>query len=98
MDWLLQDLRFTFRALARTPAFLAIVILTLGLGIGANAAIFSLLDQALLRQMPVQRPEQLVQLDCPDPCPFQGRVVQRTDLLLSVLRRFPRPEHGLRLA
>ena len=77
MDWLLQDLRFTFRALARTPAFLVIVILTLGLGIGANAAIFSLLDQALLRQLPIQRPEQLVQLDCPDPCPFQGRAFNR---------------------
>ena len=46
--------------LARNPAFSAIAVLTLALGIGANTAIFSLTDQILLRRLPVRNPEQLV--------------------------------------
>ena len=65
MDTLLKDLRFTFRVLARNPGFSAIVVLTLGLGIGANTAVFTLLDQILLRRLPVDRPEELVLLDGP---------------------------------
>jgi predicted permease len=71
MAMLLQDLRYAVRALARTPGFTLIVVLTLGAGIGANTAIFSLLDQVLLRTIPVQRPEELVQLDGPGT--FSGR-------------------------
>jgi predicted permease len=66
-----QDVRYAFRTLARTPGFAFIVILTLGLGIGANTAIFSLTDQVLLRLLPVQNPRELVQLDGPGP--FSGR-------------------------
>jgi len=62
LDTLLRDLQYTFRTLARTPGFTAIAILTLGLGIGANTAIFSLLDQVLLRLLPVKDPQQLVLL------------------------------------
>ena len=56
MSVLTQDLRYALRTLARTPGFTAVVVLTLGLGIGANTAIFSLIDQVVLRLLPVQAP------------------------------------------
>ncbi len=59
---MLQDLRFALRQLRKSPAFAIVAIVTLALGIGANTAIFTLLDQALLRQLPVSHPEQLVRL------------------------------------
>ena len=70
---LVQDVRYAVRTLTRTPGFTAIVILTLGLGIGANTAIFSLMDQVLLRLLPVKNPRELVQLDGPGT--FSGRTV-----------------------
>jgi len=62
LDTLLRDLKYTFRTLGRAPGFTAIAVLTLGLGIGANTAIFTLLDQILLRLLPVKDPQQLVLL------------------------------------
>ena len=67
------DIRHAIRTLARAPGFSLVVVLTLGLGIGANTAIFSLMDQLLLRLLPVERPEELVQLDGPGP--FSGRTM-----------------------
>ncbi len=58
-----DDLKFAFRQLRKSPAFAITAILTLALGIGANTAIFSLLDQALLRSLPVRDPRQLVLLE-----------------------------------
>jgi predicted permease len=63
MERLLFDLKFVLRSLARSPLFTAVAVLSLALGIGANSAIFSLLDQVLLRSLPVEDPQQLVSLD-----------------------------------
>jgi predicted permease len=56
----LQDLRFAARLMARSPGFAVTAVLLLALGIGANTAIFGLIDAVLLRSLPVERPEQLV--------------------------------------
>ena len=56
---LARDLRYGWRVLLKTPLFTAISILSLAIGIGANTAIFSLVDTVLLRMLPVRSPEQL---------------------------------------
>jgi len=62
MSNLLPDLRFALRGIRRNPLFAAVAILSLALGIGANTAIFTIMDQLMLRQLPVKDPEQLVML------------------------------------
>lgn len=62
LENLLQDVRYALRIFGRTPVITGIAILSLALGIGANTAIFSLIDAVMLRLLPVQNPQDLVQL------------------------------------
>src|SRR5215469_17150893 len=62
MTNILPDLRYAFRILRRSPLFTAVAILSLALGIGANTAIFTLMDQVILRKLPVKDPDSLVML------------------------------------
>lgn len=60
LEGLLQDLRLSLRMLAKSPSFTAIALLSLALGIGGNTAIFTMIDQVLLQNLPVRDPQQLV--------------------------------------
>src|SRR5947208_17103339 len=62
VDAIMQDLRYALRMLRKSPSFTAVVVLSLVVGIGANTAIFSLIDTLLLEKLPVDHPDELVVL------------------------------------
>ncbi len=73
LDAIARDLRYAFRTLRRSPVFTAVALLTLGLGIGANTAIFSVVNGAMLRPLGYRAPEQLMRLTAHYPDgPLQG--------------------------
>jgi putative ABC transport system permease protein len=84
------DFRYSVRGLAKSPVFTAVVVLTLALGIGANTAIFSLIDSLLLKTLPVERPEELVQVtEFPLTNPLWEQIRDRQDVFSGVFAWSP---------
>ena len=73
LDDLVRDLRYALRTLRRTPAFTAVALLTLALGIGANTAIYQLFDAIRLRTLSVKGPQQIAIVELADLTRWQGR-------------------------
>ncbi|HYL94846.1 MAG TPA: ABC transporter permease [Terriglobales bacterium] len=68
LETILQDVRYGFRQLRRNPGFTLVAVLTLALGIGANTAVFTLVDAVMLKSLPVANPQQLYSLGADDNC------------------------------
>jgi predicted permease len=82
-DSLLQDLRYTFRTLRRDSGFTAFAVLIVGLGVGASATVFSVVDALLLRPLPFHEPERLVWIANHDASGLSGQTTQ-VDYLLDL--------------
>jgi predicted permease len=100
----LSDLRHSFRMLQKSPLFTTVAIASLALGLGANTAIFTVLDQVLLRPLPVKNPRELVQVSAPGPDrgmfsgdnserlfsrPFYVDLRDRSQVFAGLIARFP---------
>ncbi|MGA8268961.1 MAG: hypothetical protein WB787_14435, partial [Candidatus Acidiferrales bacterium] len=79
-----QNLRYTFRVLGKNPSFTIVAVLSLALGIGANTAIFTLINALLLRSLPVRQPDRLVEVSSvrirlDDKVPFSYRMFRELE-------------------
>jgi predicted permease len=93
LDSLGQDVRYGFRLLRRSPGFAAVALLTLTLGIGGTVALFSLLDAAMFKRLPLPNPEQLVSVIVTTPA--GGWMSNVPSALFQELRREPRSFSGV---
>jgi predicted permease len=81
IEQLMQDVRYGARTLRRSPVFTLVVVVMLALGIGANTAIFTLIDAVVVRTLPVAHPEQLVEIGDPERVSSFSTGAPRTDLI-----------------
>lgn len=86
LETLLQDIRYGARMLRKNPGFTAVAVLTLALGIGANTAIFSLIDTVMLRMLPVHEPGKLMQVEMGDPASPGSHDTEFTNVLWEQIR------------
>jgi predicted permease len=82
----LTDLRYAVRSLRKAPLFTTIAILSLSFGIAANSAVFTLVDQVVLRTLPVERPGELVQVSAPDSESYGGGMGDGTELSYAMYK------------
>ncbi len=96
MTNLLEDVRYALRGLRKSPLFTIVALASLAIGIGANTAVFSLMDQALLRSLPVKHPEELVLFKSPGPRSgtVNSNYERHGDVFLSDVPGVPRRQYG----
>jgi predicted permease len=95
LDKLVRDIRFGLRSLRQSPGFAATAILTLALGIGANTAVFSVMNAVLLRSLPVTDPDRLVYLRTSNPPPGTGTIDSNQTFSYPVYDALRRQSQGL---
>ena len=94
MTNLLADVRLALRSWRKAPGFAGIAILSIALGIGANTAIFTLVDQVLLRMLPVRDPHELVQITFSG-LPLRQQLGRRHRAVVPGVQGDPRQQSGL---
>ncbi|MGA8593180.1 MAG: ABC transporter permease, partial [Bryobacteraceae bacterium] len=88
-----QDLRYGARMLRANPAFTVVAVISLALGIGANAALFQLIDAVMLRSLPVKAPEQLVRIEAPANAGMTGQFWDQPNHITEPQWEFIRANH-----